>query len=400
MNIFKKIYCRTVQTVFRLALPILPYRKPQMLKSLEEIPPLINELGYKTVLLITDSNLRGRGTTQSLEDDLKNENINCIVYDKAVSNPTISNVLDAVNVYEENKCEALIAFGGGSPMDLSKAVGAKVAYPKKNFKKLMGTLRVLRRIPTLIAIPTTAGTGSEVTLAAVITDDETHQKYPMNSFPLIPRYAVLDPKVTYTLPKKFTSTTGMDALTHAVEAYIGRSTTRETRKYSLDAIKLIFDNILDAYNDGYNEEARRNMLHASFYAGLAFTKSYVGYVHALAHTIGGKYNVAHGLANSIILPYVLEAYGKKIHKKLYKISLHLGLVDETNTYEEGANAFIDAVKYLNSKMEIPTSVVELKESDIPHMAKLADKEANPLYPVPVLKNNKELEELYKLLLTK
>lgn len=400
MNIFKKIYCRTVQITFRIALPLLPYRKPKVLDSLDDITNIIKSSNYNNVFLVTGPNIRKRGITKPLEESLYNEGIKVVVYDKTLNNPTIENVLDASKVYIENNCECIIGFGGGSPIDLSKAVGARLAYPNKDFKKLLGTLKVLRKIPTLFAIPTTAGSGSEVTVASVITDDKTHQKYPMNSFSLIPRYAVLDPKVTYTLPKNFTSTTGMDALTHAVEAYIGNSTTKETKKYSLEAIRLIFDNILDAYNDGYNEEARRNMLHASYYAGLAFTKSYVGYVHAIAHTLGGKYNIAHGLANSIILPYVLDSYGKTIHKKLYEISLYLGLVDDENSYEEGAKAFIDAVRYLNSSMEIPTFVAELKEEDITLMAKLADKEANPLYPVPVLKNNKELEELYRLLLSR
>lgn len=398
MNIFKKFYCRTVQIAFRIALPILPYRKPKILGALTDIPSYIKNFNYKNVLLVTDQNLRGRGTTKELEEELIKEGFNLVVFDRGFSNPTIDNVLDAYKVYKDNNCECIIGFGGGSPMDLAKAVGAKAAYPKKDLKKLFGTLKVVKKIPTLIAIPTTAGTGSEVTLSAVITDSQTHQKYPMNSFPLIPSCVVLDPKVTYSLPKQFTSTTGMDALTHAVEAYIGRSTTKETRKYALDAIKLIFDNIMTAYNDGYNEEARRNMLHAAFKAGIAFSKSYVGYVHAVAHTLGGKYNVPHGLANSIILPHVLEAYGSKIHKKLYKISLHLGLVDEDATYEEGAKTFIDAIKYLNESMNIPSKVEQLKEEDIPTMSKFADKEANPLYPVPVLMDRKEIEKLYKLLL--
>lgn len=400
MNIFKKVYCRTVQIAFRIALPILPYRKPEILGSLSDIPNVIEKLNYKNVLLVTDPNLRSRGTTKELEEQLVEAGFNLVVYDKGLSNPTVDNVLDAYKVFKDNNCECIIGFGGGSPMDLAKAVGAKAAYPNKDLRKLFGTLKVLRKIPTLFAIPTTAGTGSEVTLSAVITDSDTHQKYPMNSFPLIPKYAVLDPKVTYTLPQNFTSTTGMDALTHAVEAYIGRSTTKETRQCSLDAVKLIFDNILDAYNDGYNEEARRNMLHASFKAGLAFSKSYVGYVHAIAHTLGGKYNVPHGLANSIVLPYVLEAYGKSVHKKLYKLSIHLGLVDEDASYEEGAKAFIDAIKYLNASMNIPTKVEKLREEDIPYMAKNADKEANPLYPVPTLMNALELEELYKMLIDK
>lgn len=398
MIFLKKVYCRIIQISFRMALPILPYRKPQILNSLNDIPNYIEKLNYKNVLLVTGPNLRRRGTTLELEEQLIEKGFNLTIFDRGSSNPTIENVLDAYNVYKENNCECIIGFGGGSPMDLAKAVGAKVAYPNKDFKKLLGTLKVIKKIPTLIAIPTTSGSGSEVTVSAVITDNETHQKYPMNSFSLIPACAVLDPKVTYSLPKDFTSTTGMDALTHAVEAYIGRSTTKETRKCSLDAIKLIFDNILVAYNDGYNEEARRNMLHASYKAGIAFSKSYVGYVHAIAHTLGGKYNIPHGLANSIILPYVLEAYGSKIYKKLYKISLHLGLVDENESYEEGAKAFINAIKYLNKSMNIPTKVLELKEEDIKLLAKFADKEANPLYPVPLLMDAKKLENLYRLLL--
>ena len=204
-----------------------------------------------------------------------------------------------------------------------------------------------KKTPTSDAIPTTAGTGSETTLACVIVDSETRHKYVINDFPLIPRYAVLDPKVTLSLPPFITATTGMDALTHAVEAYIGNSTTVATKKESLMAVSLIFQNLETAYEDGSNIEARRNMLKASYYAGCAFTKSYVGYVHAVAHSLGGAYNVPHGLANAILLPFVLEAYGESIHKKL---------------------------------------------------AHYADKEANPLYPVPVLMDAAELETFYYLLL--
>lgn len=394
MNILKRIYCRTVQIAFRIALPLLPYRKPQILTCVDEIPGIVIQKNYKKVFLVTGPNIRKRGTTAHLEEVLSNSGIGFVVYDKTLNNPTIDNVLDAYQSYVDNNCECIVAFGGGSPIDLAKAVGAKVAYPNKELEKLFGTLKVIKKIPLLIAIPTTAGSGSETTLSAVITDSNTHQKYPMNSFPLIPSYAVLEPKSTFTLPKNFTSTTGMDALTHAVEAYIGKSTTKETRKYSLEAIKLIFDNILTAYNDGYNEEARKNMLLASYYAGISFSKSYVGYVHAVAHTIGGKYNVPHGLANSIILPYVLESYGKKAYKKLFNIALYLGLVDENDSYEEGAKSFIEAIKYINKSMSIPNKIEEIKLEDISLMAKFADKEANPLYPVPLLMDAKELEKIY------
>jgi alcohol dehydrogenase class IV len=262
---------------------------------------------------------------------------------------------------------------------------------------MKGILKINKKIPTLIAIPTTAGTGSETTVAAVITDTETHFKYPINSFPLIPSYAILDPEVTYSLPKSLTSTTGIDALTHAVEAYIGRSTSKETRRLSKEACKLIFENILVAYNNPNDKDARTNMLIAAHKAGIAFTKSYVGYVHAVAHSLGGKYNVPHGLANSVILPYVLELYGKKIYKKLYQLSIYCGLANKKESYKDAANKFIEAIKKLNIDMNIPNKILGIKEEDIIELAKKADKEANPLYPVPVLMNAKELEKIYKLI---
>ena len=175
-----------------------------------------------------------------VEETLQNNNIDVIIYDGTVPNPTTTNVLDALKLYQENNCQALIAFGGGSVMDCAKAVGAKVARPNKTLKQMKGVLKIGKRIPLLIAVPTTAGTGSETTLAAVITDSETRHKYAINDFPLIPSFALLNPALTVNLPKHITSTTGMDALTHAIEAYIGKSTTKQTRKCALSAIKIIF----------------------------------------------------------------------------------------------------------------------------------------------------------------
>ena len=263
---------------------------------------------------------------------------------------------------------------------------------------MKGILKVRRRLPLLIAIPTTAGTGSETTLAAVITDAETRHKYAINDFPLIPKYAVLDPKVTRSLPPFITATTGMDALTHAVEAYIGNSTTPGTRKDALMAVALIFRNLDDAYEDGSNLEARANMLKASYYAGCAFTKSYVGYVHAVAHSLGGEYNVPHGLANAILLPFVLEAYGPAVHQKLSELAVAAGLSDENTPKEESAGRFIDAIKAMKKRFKIDDTISNIREEDIPKLAHYADKEANPLYPVPVLMNAKELESFYRLLM--
>ena len=394
MNRFRKMYCRTFQTVFKIALPFLPYRKPKIVGSVKTLPEILRKRKCENVLIITDAGIRKLGLTQRLEKVLAKNEIPYTIYDRTVANPTTENVAEAVELYRANNCRAIIGFGGGSSMDCAKATGARIAKPHQSLAKMKGILKVHKRLPLLIAIPTTAGTGSETTLAAVITDAQTRYKYAINDFPLIPRYAVLDPKVTLSLPPAITASTGMDALTHAVEAFIGNSTTYGTRKDALLAVKLIFENLDIVYNDGSNLDARRNMLHASFYAGCAFTKSYVGYVHAVAHSLGGQYNVPHGYANAVILPMVLEAYGSAVYKKLDKLAVEAGIADPEDSYEEGAKKFIQAIKDMKLRFHIGNTIPEIREEDIPKLAHYADKEANPLYPVPVLMNARELENFY------
>ena len=394
MNVASKIFCRTFQIAFRAALPILPYREPKIVPSCSELGNVFKKENSTSVLVVTDAGIVKNGLTNSLENVLKKNKIRYTVYDKTQPNPTVDNVEDALTLYNKNKCDTLIAIGGGSAMDCAKAVGARVAYPKKTVGQMGGILRVIRRLPTLIAIPTTAGTGSETTLAAVITDSKTHHKYALMSFPLIPHYAVLDAALTYTLPPHMTSTTGMDALTHAVEAYIGRSTSKETRGLALEATKLVFENVEKAYVNGNDHKARENMLHAAYKAGVAFSKSYVGYIHAVAHSLGGKYGTPHGLANAVIMPYVLESYGKSAHKKLHRLGVAAGVCSENDSFEVGAKKFIEAIKALNAKMNIPDKITGIKKEDISEMARHAEKEANPLYPVPKLMTRKELEGFY------
>lgn len=395
MNIFKKLYFRTYQGVFKIMLPLLPYREPALLKSDSDVVDVLKTNSKTNVLLVTDKGIRGLGLTSNLEDALKESGINVFVFDETVPNPTTKNVDDALSMYKANNCQALIAFGGGSVMDCAKAVGARVARPKKSLQKMKGVLKVRKKIPLLIAVPTTAGTGSETTLAAVITDSETRHKYAINDFPLIPSYALLKAELTAGLPKHITATTGMDALTHAIEAYIGRSTTKQTREHALSATKAIFKNLTEAYENGQNLEARQALLDAAYKAGLAFTKSYVGYVHAIAHTLGGKYDMPHGLANAIILPYVLKAYGKKIYKKLWQLGLYAGLFDEKTSKEVGSKILIEKIEEMNQKMNIPTKIDVIEEQDIPSLAQTAEKEGNPLYPVPVLWEQAQLEKIYR-----
>ncbi len=395
MNIFKKFFCRAYQTVFKIAIPLLPYREPRLLKDYDALIRLLQAKGKKSVLLVTDKGLRSRNLTNQLETKLKEAGINLSVFDGTVANPTTQNVADALAMFQSNACDCIIGFGGGSAMDCAKAVGARVACPKKSLNKMKGILKVRKKLPLLIAIPTTAGTGSETTLAAVITDAETRHKYAINDFPLIPSYALLDANLTLGLPKSVTASTGMDALTHAIEAYIGRSTTKQTRDCALRASKLIFENLGIAYQDGTNFEARNNMLFASYLAGVAFTKSYVGYVHAVAHSLGGKYDIAHGLANAIILPYVLKKYGRKIHKKLWKIGQYCALFDKDTSVEVGAKILVEKIEAMNKNMGIGKTIDQIEESDIPFLAQTAEKEANPLYPVPVLFTAKQLEEIFR-----
>lgn len=390
----KAVFCRTFQAAFRLAMPFLPYREPEIINSCADIEGVLNKEKVSSVLVVTDKGIVGNGLLAPVEEVLKKCNIPYCVYDETLPNPTVINVEDALKIYHGNKCNALIAIGGGSAMDCAKAVGVRVAYPKRTVNQLGGKLKAWRKIPTLIAIPTTAGTGSETTLAAMITDSVTHHKYAIMSFPLIPHYAVLDATLTYSLPPHLTASTGMDVLTHAIEAYIGRSTTKETRALALDATRLVFENVYTAYSDGNNHKARDNMLHAAYKAGIAFSKSYVGYVHALAHSLGGFYGTPHGLANSVILPYVLKAYGESVYKKLHELGVAAGVCDNNDSQKLGAEKFIDAIKALNAKMGIPEKLTGIKKEDIPNLSKHAEKEANPLYPVPKLMTRKELEGFY------
>ena len=279
-------------------------------------------------------------------------------------------------------------------MDCAKGAAARIAKPNQPVEKMAGVLKVLAKTPTLIAVPTTAGTGSEVTLAAGITDAETHHKFPINDFCLIPDYAVHDYRLTTGLPKHITSTTGMDALTHAVEAYIGRSTTKYTRRMAEEAVVLIHKYLKRAYDDGNDAEARQNMLHAAYCAGIAFTQSYVGYVHGLAHALGGRYGTPHGLANAVILPHMLRAYGSSCHESLAKLARLIGIAGATDAEE--AAAFIDWVDEMNASMGIPKYIEGIEERDIPQLALHADNESNPLYPVPVLMDADELADMFRV----
>lgn len=395
MNIFKKIYCRIYQGCFRLAMPMLPYKEPEVRESVLEVKDILREERISNVLVVTDKSIRELKLMRDMERDLREFSSSTLYYfDDVVPNPTIDNIELGRTFYEENNCEAIIACGGGSVMDCAKMIGARITNPDKSVEDMKGLLKVKKKLPVLIAIPTTAGTGSETTLTAVITDNNTHHKYTINDFHLIPKYAILDESLTMKLPPHLTATTGMDALTHAVEAFIGNSTTEYTRRCALDAIRLIVENLPKVYSEPSNDRARKYMLKASYLAGLAFSRSYVGYVHAIAHSLGGKYGTPHGLANAVIMPYVLSEYGPKINKKLKTMAVFAGVARPYDDEQIAASKFINKILEFNENFGIPKKFDFIKPEDIPVLAELADNEANPLYPVPKLMDAKELEKIY------
>ena len=394
-------YCRTYQTVMKAATGVLDWSEPQLIKgagAVTKLPQVIKELGYNNVLVVTDKGLMGLHLLDSMFEELRNNDIAYVVYDGVQPNPTIDNIEEARNLYLGNGCQAIIAFGGGSPMDCAKACGARIARPNTEIPKMRGVLKVIKKIPTLFAVPTTAGTGSEATLAAVVSNPKTHEKNAINDPVLRPKYAVLDPSLTLGLPPHITSTTGMDALTHAVEAYIGNSNTADTEEKARMATKMIFANLETAYKDGKNVEARENMLLASYYAGVAFTRAYVGYVHAIAHNLGGMYGIPHGLANAVILPYVLDYYGESAYKRLAELADVAGLDCAGKSDEEKAKMFISEIRRMNKDMNIPEKFDQIKETDISLIADRALKEGNPLYPVPKIMDKAECVAIIRQLM--
>jgi alcohol dehydrogenase class IV len=397
------IYCRIFQFFFNFCTKLLPWRKAIPIEgpgSIKKIPELLREQKVTKPLLVTDQGLVKAGIAGRLVDVLDKAAIPHVLFSDVEANPSVNTVNAIQKIYLAESCDSIIALGGGSSMDAAKGAAARVVRPRKSVEQLGGLFKILKKLPPFIAIPTTAGTGSETTVAALITDTETHHKHAMLDLSLIPRYAILDSELTTGLPQSITAATGMDALTHAVEAYLCWTyNTKESIRFALDAVKLIFANLEKVYTDGKNVEARQAMLIASYKAGFAFTRSSVGNVHAIAHTMGGIYNAPHGLVNAVILPVVLEDYGKKAHKKLALLAEEAGLVSGEKTNAEKARVFIDAIYAMNKRMGIPKGFDFIKRDDIPLMIKWAGKECNPLYPVPVIFNKEHYRRVIESLLT-
>lgn len=400
MNGIQKGCVRIFQFGLKVGLQILSIPEPKLLSgtgSLVQLPAKASGLGLHHLLIVTGKHVSTMPQFDQLLHNLQKHQIQYTLFKDVSPNPTVCNAQQARKLYIDSGCDGLIAFGGGSPIDCAKAAGALIASGK-DLHQLKGYFKVGKKLPPLLAVPTTAGSGSEATLAAVITDTNLHDKYAINDPKLIPIIAVLDPELTVSLPAQTTASTGMDALTHAVEAYIGRCGTHYTDEKAKTAVQLLFENLYAAYQDGSNLDARGNLSLASYDAGCAFTRAFVGYVHAIAHALGGLYNVPHGLANAILLPYILEFYGNSVQHKLAQLALqiHIGTAEEPQNVL--SDRFISEIRKLNRNMGIPLTVQELRQEDIPQLAAHAMQEANPFYPVPKIMDQKQCSELLKQLL--
>lgn len=378
--------CRIFQAVFKLGLYVVPFRLPEYIDgpgSISRLPEYLRAKKADNLLLVTDRTLIKLGLLDKMLQALDESGIRYTCFSDVGSNPTSEEVENGFRCYQENGCRAIIAVGGGSPMDCAKAICARVAHPNRTLAQMRGTFRVLKRTPTLFAVPTTSGTGSETTITAVITDSVTNRKATMNDFCLTPNYAVLDPELTAGLPPFITACTGMDALSHAVEAYTNLSyATHVEKDLAKKAVKLIYDNILAAYTDGSNLQARQNMQYAALFAGRAFTRGCVGYVHAIGHTLGSMYHIPHGLAMSVLLPPVMREYGPAVHKRLAELADVCGIAGANDA--EKSDNFISWMEETNRKMGIPNAFDMIKEEDMDQIIAWSRKEAHPLYPVPVI----------------
>ncbi len=355
--------------------------------------------GHRKILIVTDSIISKLGLLNDLTNALTAGGAKYVVFDEITPDAPIPLIEKGIEFYEAHDCDAIVAFGGGSSMDASKAIAVAISNPKP-LRKLAGYLKGLKAPVRIYAVPTTAGTGSEVTVAAVISDPEKHSKLVIVDPRMVPKMAALDPNLMTGLPPHITAATGIDALTHAVEAFVGNWKTPYSDGMALSAVGLIFENLRTAYRDGKNLEAREKMSLASTYAGFAFTRANVGYVHAIAHQFGGKYHTPHGLANAIMLPFVLKYSAPAITERLAELAVRAKVGKEGEDSDVLAQKFLDAVDTLNRDLGIPTTLEALKEADIPALAKAACHEAHTGYPVPRYMTQEVCENLIRQALPK
>lgn len=389
-----KLFSRIYQKIMKVACYFIKWPKPFVIEGTNsslEIVNVIKENKLQRPLIIVDPFIDQIGLMKHTLDSLDQNNIKYIKNIDVKSEPNVLMIENIVDIYKESNCDSIIAVGGGSIIDTAKLVGARITNPNKSISKMKGVLKVRKQIPFTITIPTTSGSGSECTVAAVVKDG--HSKYAVNSPKLVPNVAVLDPMFTISLPVSLTLTTGMDALTHAIECYIGNSNTKTTYQDSIEAISLILNSLESLLANLQDVEKRLQMQKASYLAGAAFTRGYVGYVHSIAHALGAYYNIPHGEANAVLLPLVLEKYKEKIKNKMLKL---VDKLDESNLpNEEKLSLFYSKIKSLSLKVKKSIGFTKIDSKDYQELIKHIQKETWPLYPVPRYLEDSELIDIFE-----
>lgn len=391
-----KLFSRLYQKSLFATSFLLNWEDPTLHSSPDAILSLTDILKnghYKRILLVTDKGIQKARLLDAIEHKLDDEAVSYAVFDDIKANPTIDTIERLAIAYNHFNADVMVAIGGGSVIDAAKSAGIIINQPKKALYDFKGLLKVRRTLPPLIAVPTTAGTGSEATIAAVVSKPESKEKFAIMDPSLIPKHAILDPKLLKSLPPQLTAETGMDALTHAIEAYINKNTTAQTRQLSQEAIQLIYSNLEQSYTNGDDLTARENMLLASYKAGQAFTRAYVGNVHALSHALTAFYDCPHGRTNATLLPITLRYYGSTIHQKLAELSDCIALTTPSEGITQKAEAFISWVDKTNQLLAIPKRIEGIQMDEREKIALHAEKEANPLYPVPTIFSTADFEDL-------
>ncbi|MGK5094111.1 iron-containing alcohol dehydrogenase [Deltaproteobacteria bacterium TL4] len=385
----------------KLVAQVLPFPKPSLFTgpgSSLKLCEAIAQTGTKKILIVTDEILVKIGLLKEIEKTLTENGVNYVIYDGVLPDPTYDQVEKGLTLLKKNGCEAILAVGGGSSIDAAKAISARVTNDKP-LKKLTGYFKVWKACMPLFVIPTTAGTGSEVTVVSVVSDPVTHQKTPIIDPKMVPLLAALDGALMTGLPPMLTATTGMDALTHAVEAYISKGALPDTDLFAIAATRLISENLSKAVKDGKNVDVRQNMAQASFYAGMAFTKAGIGYVHAISHNLGAFYHIPHGLANAVVLPHILEYSKERASERLAKLAEICGLKKGKESHEQLAQKFIDYIRAMLAEFNIPEKLDSIQAKDIPAIAKAALKEAHfDIYGVPEYMDQATCESILRKLM--
>lgn len=361
---------------------------------LTEAADAVKAHGFKKALIVTDKVLNQIGVVKQVADLLAERNVEAVVFDGTQPNPTMGNVEAGLALLKANECDFVISLGGGSPHDCAKGI-ALVASNGGSISDYEGVDVSAKPQLPLVAINTTAGTASEMTRFCIITDEARHIKMAIVDKNTTPLMSVNDPELMLAKPASLTAATGMDALTHAIEAYVSTAATPITDAVAIKAIELIQAHLRTAVNDGQNLEAREQMAYAQFMAGMAFNNASLGYVHAMAHQLGGFYDLPHGVCNAVLLPHVQRYNAKVCPDRLRDVAKAMGVNVETMTAEQGADAALEAIQVLSKDVGIPAGLKDLgaKNEDISILADNALKDACG-FTNPKQATHEEISEIF------